>query len=155
MVRAKAPPLQRHTVAGLPHLHTNRAKLRRIAACSPLCRLDWRQRGGFISQRKGHSVKFHLWFAAAVAASLACPLAAQAQGIPDGVAHGAYVGNNTAGPIGGIVGGVVGGVVGGFEGALGVHPTYASYTEGAPRVYRHRHGVRHSYRHVHHHNTNS
>lgn len=95
-------------------------------------------------------MKFHILFAAVAVAALASPLAANAQGIPDGVAHGAYVGNNAAGPIGAIVGGAVGGVVGGFEGALGIHPTYAAYQEGpAPRVYHHRRGVRHSYHHIH------
>ncbi len=95
-------------------------------------------------------MKYHILFGAAVVATLALPLAAQAQGIPDGVAHGAYVGNNTAGPIGGIVGGAVGGVVGGVEGLLGIGPVYAAYSEGVPRVYHHRHLIRHSYRRVHH-----
>ena len=95
-------------------------------------------------------MKLHILVAAAFAAMLAVPLTAQAQGIPDGVAHGAYVGNNAAGPIGAVVGGAVGGVVGGVEGLFGVAPSYAAYPDGAPRVYRHRHWVRHSYRHVHH-----
>jgi hypothetical protein len=106
-------------------------------------------------------VKFHLLFAGTVVAgtvvaSLAWPLAAQAQGIPDGIAHGAYVGNQTAGPIGAVVGGAVGGVVGGVEGLFGIGPVYyASYPVAEPpHVYYHRHGVRHSYRHVHHAHTN-
>lgn len=96
-------------------------------------------------------MKFHIVFATGVAVALACPLAAQAQGIPDGMAHGAYVGNQQAGPIGAVVGGAVGGVIGGFEGALGIGPTYVAYPAGEPGpVYRHRHGVRHSYRHIRH-----
>jgi len=96
-------------------------------------------------------VKVRIVFAAALSATLGCPLAAQAQGIPDGIAHGAYVGGNTAGPVGAVVGGAVGGVVGGIEGVLGIGPAYAAYWEGGPRpYYRHRHWVRHSYRHVRH-----
>ncbi len=95
-------------------------------------------------------MKYRILIGTAVAATFALPLAAQAQGIPDGVVHGAYVGNNAAGPIGGIVGGAVGGVVGGVEGLLGIGPVYAYYSEGAPRVYHHRHSIHHSYRHVHH-----
>jgi hypothetical protein len=86
-------------------------------------------------------------FLIGAAATLASPLAAQAQGIPDGIAHGIYVGNNTAGPVGAVVGGAVGGVIGGVEGLFGVRPVYAAYAE--PRMYQHRRGVRHSYRHVH------
>ncbi len=96
-------------------------------------------------------MKFHLLFATAVAvaaATLASPLAAKAQGIPDGVAHGVYEGNRAAGPIGAVVGAAVGGVVGGVEGVLGIHPTYAAYQEGAPRLHHHRRWVRHSYRHL-------
>ena len=96
-------------------------------------------------------MKYYILSAAAVAATLAMPLAAQAQGIPDGIVHGAYVGNDAAGPIGGIVGGAVGGVIGGVEGLFGIGPVYASYSEGArPRLYHHRHYVRHSYRRIHH-----
>jgi hypothetical protein len=37
---------------------------------------------------------------------------------------------------------------------LGIGPSYyAAYPEGPPRVYYHRHRVRHSYRHVHHRHT--
>jgi hypothetical protein len=93
-------------------------------------------------------VKFHIVFAMVVTTSLVSPLAARAQGIPDGVSHGAYVGNQAAGPVGAVVGGAVGGVIGGIEGVLGVGPVYASYSEGAPRVYHGRYRVRHSYRHV-------
>ena len=96
-------------------------------------------------------MKFHIVFAAGAALALACPLGAQAQGIPDGAAHGAYVGANAAGPVGAVVGGAVGGVIGGINGALGIGPTYAAYPAGEPApVYRHRHGVRHSYRHIRH-----
>ncbi len=94
-------------------------------------------------------MKFNILFAIAAVATLASPLAAKAQGIPDGVAHGVYVGNSAAGPIGAVVGGAVGGVIGGVEGVLGVRPVYAAYPDGEPRVYHHRRGVRHSYRHVH------
>jgi hypothetical protein len=96
-------------------------------------------------KERGCSVKFPILFAAAAAAMLASPLAAQAQGIPDGIAHGTYVGGTTAGPVGAVVGGAVGGVIGGVEGLFGVRPVYAEYAE--PRVYHHRRGVRHSYRH--------
>jgi hypothetical protein len=100
-------------------------------------------------------VKFHIVFASVVLASLASPLAANAQGIPGGAAHGAYVGNQAAGPVGAVVGGAVGGVIGGIEGVLGIEPTYASYPVAEPRVYHHRHGVRHSYRHLRHNQSSS
>lgn len=87
-------------------------------------------------------------FAAVVIGSLAVPFAAQAQGVPDGAAHGAAVGAQAAGPVGVVVGGVVGGIIGGVDGLLGIRPVYASYPVGAPRVYRHHHWVRHSYRHI-------
>ncbi len=95
-------------------------------------------------------MKFHILSAAIVATTLALSVTAHAQGIPDGVAHGGAVGMNAAGPVGAVVGGAVGGVVGGVEGLFGVRPYYASYPEGAPRVYRYRRGVRHSYRHYRH-----
>jgi hypothetical protein len=94
-------------------------------------------------------VKFHILSAAIVATTIALSMTAQAQGIPDGVVHGGAVGMNTAGPVGAVVGGAVGGVVGGVEGLFGVRPYYASYPEGAPRAYRYRHGIRHTYRHPH------
>jgi hypothetical protein len=120
-----------------------------MAALSPDLTATWR----YPRTRKGSHVKFHMVWAVVIVTSLACPLAAQAQGITDGAAHGAYVGNQAAGPIGAVVGGAVGGVVGGVEGGvrgvLGIQPTYASYPTAPPLAYRHRHGVRHSYRHVH------
>ncbi len=94
-------------------------------------------------------MKSRILCAAIVAATFALPLAAQAQSIPEGIAHGGSVGMNTAGPIGAVVGGAVGGVVGGVEGMFGIHPVYASYSDGQPRG-AHHHGVRHTYRHVHH-----
>jgi hypothetical protein len=94
-------------------------------------------------------MKPHILGAAIVAATLTLPLAAQAQSIPEGVAHGGSVGMDTAGPIGAVVGGAVGGVVGGVEGLFGIHPVYASYSDGQPRT-AHRHGIRHTYRHPHH-----
>jgi hypothetical protein len=99
-------------------------------------------------------VKFHVVCAVVSVTLLACPLAARAQGVADGATHGAFVGSQAAGPLGFVVGGAVGGVVGGVEGgvrgALGLQPTYAAYpTEPPPRAYRHRHGVKHSYRRTH------
>jgi hypothetical protein len=94
-------------------------------------------------------MKPHILGAAIVAATLTLPLAAQAQSIPEGVAHGGSVGMDTAGPIGAVVGGAVGGVVGGVEGLFGIHPVYASYSDGQPHGVHH-HGVRHTYRHPHH-----
>jgi hypothetical protein len=92
-------------------------------------------------------MKSHILSAAIVAAALALPMTAQAQSIPEGIAHGGSVGMNTAGPIGAVVGGAVGGVVGGVEGLFGIR--YASYSDGQPRG-SHHHGVRHTYRRVHH-----
>jgi hypothetical protein len=135
----------------LPHS----SEFRRHCDASPRhCRANAlidRARDGVSSEGKDSRVKYNVLFGAVVAATLAWPLAAQAQGVPDGIAHGAYVGGNAAGPIGAVVGGAVGGVVGGVEGVFGIGPAYAAYYEGPPpHVYRHRHWVRHSYRHVHH-----
>jgi hypothetical protein len=95
-------------------------------------------------------VKFHIVSAAIVATTLALSVSAHAQGIPDGVAHGGAVGMNAAGPVGAVVGGAVGGVVGGVEGLFGVRPYYDSYPAGAPRAYRYRRGMHHSYSHYYH-----
>jgi hypothetical protein len=138
----------------LPHSTFNRRNCGALPHLAARCHADaliGRARNGSLNNRKGRGVKYHSVFGlAAVAATLAWPLAAQAQGIPDGVAHGGYVGMNTAGPIGAVVGGAVGGVVGGVEGLFGIGPVYAAYDEGPARVYHRRHGVRHSYRHIHH-----
>ena len=80
--------------------------------------------------------------------------AAHAQGIPGGATHGFYEGNRRAGPVGAVVGGAVGGVIGGVEGVLGINHHYDGSTENEyaeappPRLYRHRHHVRHARRHM-------
>jgi hypothetical protein len=81
-------------------------------------------------------VTFKLLFAGVIVASVAGPLTAQAQGIPGGVAHGASEGWRIAGPVGAVVGAPVGGVIGGVEGLLGIGPSYQTYQEPPPRVYR-------------------
>jgi hypothetical protein len=70
-----------------------------------------------------------------LAFAMVIPLSAQAQGIPGGAKHGFHEGSRIAGPIGAVVGGAVGGVIGGIEGALGIPPHYATYSDEMSPAY--------------------